>query len=251
MKPFQDDVSWFPLLFPWFLQVSQSCSQAPRSPSRSAEEAKKRQAAWRWKNTIEIRAKWSTKGSFSIAMLNNYQRVLVPYSPKIPREWCSSWCNSDGVGATLAVVGRSRTKEEEKAAKEAEKESWPTQEQFVDVWVVGFPYTVLIHHDPSYLYLIVLSAQIPPSIWMKETLQETPYFMVKAMVSWWPIHEIPWKLPFLGSWMSITEAEQERLAEAERKRAEARVETFVEKLLWQQRTYWQVRVELAIFGREP
>jgi len=37
------------------------------------------------------------------------------------------------VGATLAVVGRSRTKEEEKAAKEAEKESWPTQEQFVDV----------------------------------------------------------------------------------------------------------------------
>jgi hypothetical protein len=25
----------------------------------------------------------------------------------------------------------------------------------------------------------------------------------------------------------------------------------VEKLLWQQRTYWQVRVELAIFGREP
>jgi hypothetical protein len=31
--------------------------------------------------------------------------------------------------------------------------------------------------------------------------------------------------------MSITEAEQERLAEAERKRAEARVETFVEKLL--------------------
>ena len=37
------------------------------------------------------------------------------------------------VGATLAVVCRSRTKEEEKAAKEAEKESWTTREPFVDV----------------------------------------------------------------------------------------------------------------------